>query len=103
MSASTTSPYLFSFPYGKLPQTTRGEHIRRLYDVIMLSIGSGKLDRARKAYAILVRCREVKWAKLWRLGMFLLSESNEERRDVEYLRAMLLQHPEEVRQLNPWC
>ncbi|VDB88533.1 unnamed protein product [Peniophora sp. CBMAI 1063] len=63
---------------------------------MMLSVNSGNYDRARKAYAILVRCREVKWAKLWRLGMFLLSKCGDERRDVEYLRAMLLQHPDEA-------
>lgn len=49
--------------------STQKEHFRRLYDVWHLCVARGDLVRARRAYALLVRCREFDWATNWRSGI----------------------------------
>jgi hypothetical protein len=94
--------FFFAFLDGKSVLTARAVHIRRLYDILLLCLQSGELQRACKAYAILLRSREVDWKELWKLGAFLLCKSGGVGgvggRDVEFLRIMLLQHPNNVSQ-----
>ncbi|KAI0065941.1 hypothetical protein BV25DRAFT_1868628 [Artomyces pyxidatus] len=92
--------FLFSSLDGKPANTARKVHIKRLYDVLQLCIQRNDLPRARRAFAILSRCREIEWKNLWKTGLLLLGNSeagwrsNDPRR-LEYLRIMMLQHPEE--------
>ncbi|KAL5527691.1 hypothetical protein ACEPAG_6492 [Sanghuangporus baumii] len=49
-------------------------HIRRLNDILHLSIERGDFSRARRAWAILARCKEFDWATMWRTGLLLLPD-----------------------------
>lgn len=94
---------LFELPGSKAPNTARKIHIRRLYDTLQLCILRRDITRARKAWAILVRCKEVHWKALWRTGVLLLDESDydldqegETEKRVDYLSTMMLQHSQDV-------
>lgn len=92
--------FLFASLDDKKPVTARNVHIRRLYDLLQLSLQRNDIPRAKRAWAILARCKEVDWKTMWTIGVHLLAdeynrpEVNLPR--VEFLRAMMLQHPEEV-------
>ncbi|KIM91107.1 hypothetical protein PILCRDRAFT_59492 [Piloderma croceum F 1598] len=96
---SSEHTFLFASLGDKKPTTARKVHIRRLYDLLQLCLQRHDLPRARRAWAILARCKEVDWKTMWTTGVHLLgedtntSESNASR--LEFLRAMMLQHPEE--------
>ncbi|KIK92289.1 hypothetical protein PAXRUDRAFT_793637 [Paxillus rubicundulus Ve08.2h10] len=95
--------FLFSPPNNKLPSTSHRVHLRRLYDVLQLSIQRGDIERARRAWAILTRCKEIDWKTSWTLSVGLLdrfghrTESSLEK--IDYLRTMMLQLPEEKEQI----
>ena len=97
--------FLFHSLDGKFPKTARTVHIRRLFDVLHLSVQRGDVQRAKRIYSILLRCREVNWKDLWKMGLFLLAGSIDARepavhhRRIAFLRDMLLQHPDEVGEL----
>ncbi|EJD01577.1 uncharacterized protein FOMMEDRAFT_30233 [Fomitiporia mediterranea MF3/22] len=55
--------------------TTRKVHIRRLNDILHLSLERGDLSRARRAWAILARCKEFDWRTKWRTGLQVLPSS----------------------------
>ena len=87
----------------KTSLTARDIHIRRLYDVIQLSIQRDEYLRARRAFGILARCKEIKWKDLWKLALLLLADSEElpTSKDgsltrLEFLRMMMLQHREDA-------
>lgn len=92
--------FLFSPPEDISPLTARRVHLRRLYDVLHLSIQRGDLHRARRAWAILARCKEIDWRTSWMLATRLLdrsgsrTESNQTK--IDYLRTMMLHFPEDV-------
>ena len=92
--------FLFSYVSPKQTLSTRKVHIRRLYDVLELSIHRDDLVRARKAWAILVRCKEVDWKIMWKTGALLAGAEDKKtvatQNRVEYLITMLLQYPEAV-------
>ncbi|KAG8218677.1 hypothetical protein J3R82DRAFT_4344 [Butyriboletus roseoflavus] len=91
--------FLFSPPKDILPLTSRRVHLRRLYDVLHLSIQRGDLHRARRAWAILARCKEIDWRTSWMLAIGLLNrsghrtESNQTK--IDYLRTTMLHSPED--------
>ncbi|KAG1755493.1 hypothetical protein EDB19DRAFT_1901712 [Suillus lakei] len=91
--------FLFAFPNEKKMPNARQIQLRRLYDIMNLSVQREDLPRARRAWSILARCKEINWKAMWRLGITLLEndarimESNP--RMIDYLRTMLLQLPEE--------
>ncbi|KAG5728511.1 hypothetical protein E4T56_gene19496 [Termitomyces sp. T112] len=103
MSLSPSSQKQGSFFFGSLdlpnPLTARKVHIRRLYDILQLCIHRDDLERATRAWSILVRCKEVPWMTMWTTGLLLIDTgSGEEHRTsdrLEYLRAMMLRHQEE--------
>ena len=100
MSESAEHTFLFASLGSKQPLTSRKVHIRRLYDILQLSIHQHHFERALRAWAILVRCKEVDWKCLWNIGLILLrgeALNNEPEREVEYLRIMMLQYPDDVR------
>lgn len=52
-------------------------HIRRLYDLLHLSLLRRDLVRASKCWKILVRCREIDFGQLWHLGLRVLFSSDQ--------------------------
>jgi len=107
--------FLFASLDSKPPSTARKVHIRRLYDIFQVTLQRGQIDKARRAWAILSRCKEIDWRKMWTTGLLLLKsegdrrvegDMNTEREDngvkqeqLEFLRAMMLQNPGEARKL----
>ena len=90
--------FLFASLDSKQPLTTRKVHIRRLYDILQLSIQRRDVQRAKHAWSILARCKEINWLTLWRTGLHILGEAHtDEDITVDYLRAMMLQYPDDVR------
>lgn len=96
-------PFLFAFPNEKKRLSTRQIQLRRLYDILNLSLHRNDLARAKRAWSILARCKETNWKAMWMLGITLLESDNNvhvmesKSRKIDYLRTMLLQLPEEVR------
>jgi hypothetical protein len=92
--------FLFASLEDKKPITARKIHIRRLYDLLQLCLQRNDIPRAKRAWAILARCKEVDWKTMWTTGVHLLGddtnspEASQSR--LEFLRAMMLQHSEEV-------
>ncbi|TFY78723.1 hypothetical protein EWM64_g5293 [Hericium alpestre] len=87
--------FLFSSLDGKTPLTARKVHIRRLYDVFQLCVQRHDRPRARRAWSILVRCKEVDWKDMWKSCLFILgdgqiSAAGERDRRAEFLRMLLL-------------
>ncbi|KAA1466752.1 hypothetical protein DENSPDRAFT_876779 [Dentipellis sp. KUC8613] len=103
MPAANPHTFLFSSLNSKAPRTARKVHLRRLYDVFQLTLQRGDLPRARRAWAILVRCKEVSWRDMWRSSLAVVGagdaaggrDRETQERRVEFLRVLLLQHPEE--------
>ena len=98
------SSFLFNSFDWKVPSTARKVHIRRLLDILHLSIQRRDLPRARKAFGLLSRCEEIEWTVIWKLALLLLSDELPTSGDppgtakqLDFLRVMMLQHPEEVR------
>lgn len=62
--------------------STRKAHFRRLYDIYNIALQRNDLHQARRAYAILVRCKEFDWAANWRSGLEMVNlRDNEEEED----------------------
>ncbi|KAF9226651.1 hypothetical protein BS17DRAFT_696836 [Gyrodon lividus] len=95
--------FLFSPPDDKLLLTSRRVHLRRLYDVLQLSMQRGDIERARRAWAILARCKEVSWKTSWTLSIGLLDHFGHKTESspakIDYLRMMMLQFPEGKEQI----
>jgi hypothetical protein len=103
------TPFLFASPDGRGSSSARRVHLRRLYDILHLSIQRGDLLLAQKSFAILSRCEDVEWAAIWKFGLIILAAADQPPGDVnmllgtpnqkhfEFLRVMMLRHPEEVR------
>ena len=101
MSKEPYKNFCFELANSKPARTSRKIHIRRLYDVLELCIHRGDLQRARNAWAILLRCEEVDWLSLWRIGALLAGSgpvpagrSIGDR--LEYLKTIMLQCAESV-------
>ncbi|BEJ16465.1 hypothetical protein CspHIS471_0510700 [Cutaneotrichosporon sp. HIS471] len=56
------------------PNTVRGAYIYNLVDCLQTCLLRRDLDRARRAWAILVRCPDVHWHDLWLWGLYLLTD-----------------------------
>jgi RNA polymerase I-specific transcription initiation factor RRN11 len=100
----SSSSFLFASSDGKVPSTARKVHIRRLCDILHLSIQRGDLPRARRAFGLLARCEEIEWIAIWKLGLLLLAHDSAPGGDapgtakhIDFLRVMMLQYPEQVR------
>ncbi|EIW82065.1 hypothetical protein CONPUDRAFT_54664 [Coniophora puteana RWD-64-598 SS2] len=88
--------FLFSPGNEKKVINVRATHIRRLFDILHVSLQRGDSHRARHAWAILARCKEVDWKEKWRMSLRLLDsgatlQSNS--RKTEFLRTIMLQSP----------
>ncbi|PPR04037.1 hypothetical protein CVT24_010612 [Panaeolus cyanescens] len=98
MSLPQTHTFLFSSLNSVEPQTTRKVHLRRLWDLLQLSLQRQQFDRAKRIWAILIRCKEFDWKVLWTTGLQILSQDDPKTTShttIEYLRTMLLQYSEE--------
>ncbi|RPD80955.1 hypothetical protein L226DRAFT_125361 [Lentinus tigrinus ALCF2SS1-7] len=100
--SNTNSSFLFSSLNSKQPTNARKVHIRRLYDILQLCIQRHDWVRAKRAWAVLARCREVDWKILWKTSVLLLGEGDPDIDDahangdrVRFLSVMMRQHPEE--------
>lgn len=93
--------FLFASLGSKQPLTTRKVHIRRLYDILQLSIQRHDVQRAKRVWSILSRCKEINWLALWRTGLHIFGEAHIDddgmQVTVDYLRSMMLQYPDDVR------
>ena len=100
LMSSDRYSFLFALPEAKRTLSARKVHIRRLYDILELCIHRNDLARARQAWAILVRCKEVNWKAMWRTGTLLVGNRDDPgavaRDRLEFLTAMMLQTPEAV-------
>lgn len=101
---ANNSSFLFNSFDWKAPPTARKVHIRRLLDILHLSILRRDLPRARKAFGLLSRCEEIEWTVIWKLALLLLSDelpasggAPRTAKQLDFLRVTMLQHPEEVR------
>ena len=79
-------------------RSARAFHIRRLNDILHLSVQRNDVERAKRAWTILMRCAEVDWMALWNIGFFVLGHGDEwERKKAsEYLKATMLSYPQRV-------
>ncbi|TFK43690.1 hypothetical protein BDQ12DRAFT_718885 [Crucibulum laeve] len=98
--SSNNHNFLFASLDSKAPLTARKVHIRRLYDILQLCIQRKDPRRAKRAWAVLARCKEVRWSSMWKTGLLLLGENIDDElpsapRKVEYLRTMMLHHTDE--------
>ncbi|KXN89564.1 RNA polymerase I-specific transcription initiation factor rrn11 [Leucoagaricus sp. SymC.cos] len=86
--------FLFACLDSKPPPTTRKVHIRRLYDVLELCIQRNDFARAKRAWAILVRCKEFRWEEHWTTGLYILNEDKTSTENIPqriaFIRAMML-------------
>ncbi|KAK0205713.1 hypothetical protein IW262DRAFT_1453441 [Armillaria fumosa] len=93
-----TSPFLFhSLDVG--PRlSARKLHICRLYDVLELSLLRNEFSRARKAWAILARCKEMHWTTMWTTAVRVLGDETFDEHDsskkIAFLHEMMLQLPD---------
>jgi hypothetical protein len=118
---TTMTPFLFASPDGRRSSSSaRRVHLRRLYDILHLSIQRGDLLLAQRSFAILARCEDVEWAAIWKFGLIVLAAADHHHhhhhsadrqqpgndddrpqlgtpKHVEFLRIMMLRLPEEVR------
>ncbi len=93
--------FFFASLQSKQPRTARKVHIRRLYDILQLCIQRQDFTRARRAWAILARCKEIQWKFLWMTSLLLVGDGlhdvDSSKDKVNYLRSLMLQHPDDVR------
>src|SRR5580698_8829724 len=115
------TPFLFASPDGRRGSSSaRRVHLRRLYDILHLSIQRGDLLLAQRSFAILSRCEDIEWAAIWKFGLIILAAADNNHPDsdhppgyhhvhdtllgtpkhIDFLRVMMLRHPEEVRPLS---
>ncbi|PPQ65577.1 hypothetical protein CVT26_000526 [Gymnopilus dilepis] len=97
--SSSDHIFLFSSLESKGHSTARKVHLRRLYDILQLSIQRHDFERAKRIWGILAGCKEIDWKALWTTGLHILGENKADERHLEvsidYLRAMMLQSPED--------
>ena len=94
--------FLFTLLSLRGTDSARKVTIRRVYDVCMHSLCLGDVERARKAFGILLRCKEFDWKASWSLAIYMLNAHGPERDDafflsqVERLRSLMLRDPTQV-------
>lgn len=108
------NPPIFSFPEQKFRHadrnphySSRKHHFRRLNDIVHLCLQRGDLVRAKAAFSVLARCREVEWTEMWRTALAVVDASGGEisetaqtpygRARVELLKAVVTETKKAVR------
>ncbi|WVO17539.1 hypothetical protein L204_105234 [Cryptococcus depauperatus] len=82
-------------------QPLRHAYIQSLADCLHACLLRGDLQRARRAWAILIRCPEVDWRSRWQWGLLFLS-SNAEIHASSICNNNGLQAGDQVRQVERW-
>ena len=108
--ATSMTPFVFASLDGRSSSSSaRRVHLRRLCDILHLSIQRGDLLRAQSSFALLSRSEGVQWAAIWKFALIILAATNNPNepptaydilgtpKRIEFLRVMMLRHPEEVR------
>ena len=95
------SQFMFASPNAPRPATARKVHIRRLIDVLQLSLLRRDYDRACRAWTILIRCKEINWKDMWKTAVALLADpghddQEENDRRIAFLSIVIRQHPDDV-------
>ena len=97
------SQFMFTSPNAPRSATARKVHIRRLIDVLQLSLLRRDYDRARRAWTILIRCKEINWKDMWKTAVALLADidpghddQEENDRRIAFLSIVIRQHPDDV-------
>jgi hypothetical protein len=90
----------------KKPYNSREMHLRRVNDILHLSILKDDFNRARKAWTILARSvipdyskSYLDWKQIWDIGLSLIEE-NDHQSKIEYSQTMMFKRPEEVRSMS---
>lgn len=98
--------FIYAFPDNEKfkPTSSRKTHILRLNDLLHLFIERGDLQRARRTWAILIRCKEFDWNTKWRTGLFLISDPKSSRQSegqakIDFLKKLMRRYPNEVKSL----
>ncbi|KZP24697.1 hypothetical protein FIBSPDRAFT_735396 [Athelia psychrophila] len=91
--------FLFASLADKNPKIARQVHVRRLYDLLQLCLQRNDLPRAKRAWAILARCKEIDWRTMWTTGLQLLGDGFEglesDSPRVNFLQSMMRQNEED--------
>ena len=106
-----TSPFLFDSLSSRTSLSYRQEFFRTVYDILHLSLLRRDLPRARKAWAILIRCSEFEKDAIevhWRIGLDLMAweqddPASKERQRIEYLRGVMVRTRTQVGQQLYYC
>lgn len=77
--------------------STRKAHFRRLYDIYHVALQRNNITQAKRAYSILVRCREFDWASNWRSGLDMVSLPPGEDEDTNNYEDTAMDHEERAR------
>jgi RNA polymerase I specific initiation factor len=112
--ATMASEFLFDSFDSKAPQSTRKRHLKTVYDVMVLSILRQDTQRAKRAWAILVRCPDFDTNSLWRIGLGLIASTSgsdtpsNRQSQLDFLRATMLYEKDNVGSKPPsvlphWC
>jgi hypothetical protein len=100
-SLLSDNSFLFALGNSRAASTVARVHIRRIYDVLQVSITRDDASRARRAWSILVRCPEVNWQVLWKTAMHILDlemrEEGASMQDINLLDQLLQKPTGEVR------
>lgn len=101
--------FLFSLPGLENVDSARKEMIRRLYDACIYSILLGDVQFARKAFGLLLRCKEFKWKDFWSLAIYMLNPHDPDRDNafilsrVEQLNLLMVQDRARVSPSTSTC
>src|SRR5580658_2854402 len=75
------TPFLFASLDGRggssSSASARRVHLRRLCDILHLSIQRGDLLLAQRSFAILSRCEDIEWAAIWKYGLIVLAAADQ--------------------------
>ena len=103
---TTATRFLFASLGRRGSSSARRVHLRRLCDILHLSIQRGDLPLAQRSFALLSRCEDIECAAIWKFGLIILAAADTDRppghdilgtpKHIEFLRVMMLRHPEEV-------
>jgi hypothetical protein len=86
----------------KVPHSARAYHVRLLYDVLNVCLQRNDIPRARRAWCTLARGSDIDSRFIWESGLqiILRSQRTYETHSINYLRAMMFRHVENVSSSN---
>ncbi|KIR51513.1 hypothetical protein I315_05995 [Cryptococcus gattii Ru294] len=85
---------------GELP--LRHAYIHSLANLLHACLLRGDIDRAKRAWAILIRCREVDWRARWQWGLLFLSSGSSDAVQNTQASVYASQAEDDYRQAERW-